>query len=396
MDERDPRYPAHQDAAAAWPGSGPTLQQFQQAGAGFVLPGAPSGHPPMSAAQGFVGDPQPPYAAPAQAWGFPTPNGMQLVQHGALPVYQPLPAGHAQPQPLQASPQQPWLQPAAATLAAAPALEAPAAAGAAPQRMGRRVRWETIVPAVAIMCFVAAVGLLIADFDSITGRAKPATSARTTTPVGGAGASDPAATGDAPLDGAVPAGDAGATASAKQLLAESRAYLAKGNFEAAATTLDPLLAADAPLPAVTRLSTKVAAAATRNRSLLQQLTRQQSAKDWAGAVVTIGQLKALRPLSPQLAADLRQARAKLLLAKTTARTAPKASPSNASSQRAPATPGAARGSGAKPPSAVPSNTLPPRPDAPKPAGNAAGGGGTPNGMPPAPTSNPSGMGDMVM
>lgn len=388
MDERDPRYPAQQDAAGVWHSEGPSLHQFQQAGAGFVLPGAPSGQQPLSGAHGFVGTAQPRSLeqSPPQAWGFPTPHGMQLVQHGALPVYQPM----APAPQLQQPPQQHWLQPA-------PAGGSGAFVSAAPQRMARRVRWETIVPAAAIMCFVAAVGLFVADFDSITGRAKPAAAARSDAPLtgAGAGASDLTTSKNLVLDGTAPTGSAAATTAAKQLLAESRAYLAKGSFEAAATTLDPLLAADAPLPAVTRLSTQIAAAARGNTALLKQLTHQQAARNWAGAIATIGQLKALRPLSPQLAADLRQARAKLLLT-ATGTTAPTASPSNAGSQMAPATPVRPTGSAAKPPASVPSGNLPPRPDAPKPAGNAAGGGGALGGMPPAPTTNPSGMGDMVM
>ncbi len=72
---------------------------------------------------------------PPQAWAFQTPHGLQLVQPGTVAAMAPTPVE-----------------------------------GRHSHRMRRRVRWETIVPMVAVLCLVASIGFFIHDFDRITGR----------------------------------------------------------------------------------------------------------------------------------------------------------------------------------------------------------------------------------
>ena len=354
--------------AAPWPPAQPSTHQFQQAAAGFVLPGAVSGQAPMAAAGGFIGTPGSNTAAP-QAWAFPTPTGLQLIQHGPSKQIRPYPEG--------TGPQAP--RPAGG--AAQP--QAPAAGGAHAVR--HRLRWETIVPFVAIMCLVALVSLFITHFDAITGSEPSATSSASSR-------SAQPAIGAAPRLGTALV-EAGATP--KERIATATRLLRAGSFEEAAATLDPLLAQTTPPPAALRVDARIAASSARNRMLLTRLTRQQAKHDWKGALVTLGQLKRLRPLSAALLADARQARAKLLLAKTRSRArvraaapARTAAPSTARSQAAPPSGGElAATPSSRPPSSVPTGSLPPRPDAPNTGG---GGGGAVAGGP-----GTSGSGDMA-
>jgi hypothetical protein len=315
----------------------------------------------MAAEGGFIGVPMATAQQP-QEWGFPTPSGLQLVQHGATAAVQPYAGGAPAPQaayalqlaqaPAQAMPQQP---------AAPQELVAP--------RMRSRLRWETIVPFVAIVCFVAAVCLFISDFDAITGHEDKASAA---TPARVSGDAGPVEQEPLPVDAAA----SGATP--KERIADATRLLRLGGFEEAAATLDPLLALPTPPPAALRLDARITAASARNRALLTHLTKQQSAKDWRGALVTLGQLKRLRPLSAALLADARQARAKLLLAKTKAQARARAStaaPSAARTQRAPTAGGqvaTVKAQPAQPPATVPTGSMPPRPEAPNTGG--AGGG----------------------
>ncbi|MCW2923955.1 MAG: hypothetical protein JWM98_1359, partial [Thermoleophilia bacterium] len=131
MDERSRHpYPEHPQAPATapWPTApapqpgAPISGHLPHAGGGFVLPGAANGQPALSAHGGTIGLPlAPEHAAPAiatlpghapvpapmppahpmstlpQAWAFPTPYGMQLVQSG-----QPAQAYAAAPAPAPA------------------------------------------------------------------------------------------------------------------------------------------------------------------------------------------------------------------------------------------------------------------------------------------------------
>ncbi|MCW2949749.1 MAG: hypothetical protein JWN41_762 [Thermoleophilia bacterium] len=409
MDEQDPRHAAHRRLALPWPTERPSVQQFRNAGAGFVVPGLPFGQPPMAGASGVIGggDPHQAYAAPAapqhliqpdpaaqqpvhgaQTWGFPTPHGLQLVQHGGgAPIYYNAPAAQPHPPQVQTAElhpphagHQPWLhsQPAtaASSIVAHDVTE--------PAQMGRRVRWETLIPTVAATGLLVIVALVVTNFDSITGKA-PARDASTIAGVstGGAGGGDGA---DVALGTEAATPTAMSTAAAKSLVADARAYLERGDFETAAATLQPLAAAKPPLPVVVRLRHSIAVATKRNEQLLTRLTHQQSARQWAAALVTLRQLAALRPLSPQLAADARQARAKLLLTNSTAL--------RLTTRRPVATPRTAPVSGGRKQSINPATApAPPRPVSgghapPRPC--AGGGAGTP--APPT----PSGMPGMVM
>lgn len=359
---------------------------------GFVMPGAASGQAPRMSAHGAtIGTPQAPGGAPLhhgfahapeawqhgataavaaheppQAWAYQTPHGLQLVQPGA--------AAYAH-------------QPDAFT-------------GGRPAR--RRVRWETIVPAAAVTCLVAAIGLFISDFDRMTGRdgaGAEATAARTTE------APDVVATDAAPTSG----GDSA------EVVAQARGLFERGRFEDAANMLHPLLDTATPDPTAVRLHDQVDAAATRNRALLGRLSRERAAGRWTAVVSTIGELQSLRPLSKDLVAlratARRTARAQAIVAK--ARTlmakrrdaealavverglangrnrklealreqlsarmsAPSTARSNpAGSRGAPPRPGgaAARPSApARPPSNVPQGAIPTRPDLPNPTGGGA-------------------------
>lgn len=191
-----------------------------------------------------------PYAQP-QAWAYPTPNGLQLVQPGTQP-------------------------PAVAAAAQAPGAR-------------RRMKWETIVPAAAVACLIAAIGLFISDFDRITGRDSLSTGTQ-------AASSEQAKDTD---DAASGSGD-GTAEDTEAVLEEADALFVDGRFEDAANLLHPLLDVDSPDPKVVELHDRIDAAGERNTALLAQVQRQRRAGNWAGVIGTIGQLEQLRPLSPNL------------------------------------------------------------------------------------------------
>lgn len=289
MDERHHPYPQqqphHADPQSTGPAPWPSYQQphapiayqqsqpasqFQYATNDFVQPGAPGGHgQPMSAHGGNIGTPLPathpdampmlhggaaldPYAQ-QQTWAFPTPHGLQLVQHGA-----PGDPMHA----MVATAQRPVVR--------------------------RRMKWETIIPGTAIACLVAAVALFISDFDRITGR---------TTDLPSSAAARSVADTKAAAD------DESST-----VAEEATALFDAGRFDEAAALLQPLLDVDAPDAAIVALHDRITTADARNETLLMQVQRQRRAGNWAGVVATIAQLEQLRPLSPNLTELRAQAR----------------------------------------------------------------------------------------
>lgn len=386
--------PAHAQASAPWPGyrqpsvgvpvaghapvPSPAAQpgQYQYvASEGFVQPGAPGGHAqPMSAHAGMIGMPMQPShpdampmlhgsarhavvqqptsaAMPAagaphaqvQAWAFPTPQGLQLVQPG-------------------------WNEPASSP------------AGAAPQPGVRRLKWETIVPGAAVTCLIAAVALFVSDFDRITGRDSAA-------PITASSTKQATASETAPVDARA---DEGVTAATLQ---EATALFEAGRFDQASNMLHPLLDAETPSSEAAALHDRIEVAAQRNDALLAQLQRQRRAGKWTAVIATVGQIEALRPLSPTLVKVRQQARAaiKARAARERARAvAAKRRAAAPSRSRAGAPPAGGRRGGAttvRPPASTPAapSSIPPRPDAPNPIRNtgsgasAVGGGAAPAG-----------------
>lgn len=402
-----PQAPSHHGGHPFHEGAGQPTPQYSYA-PGFVLPGAAAGQaPPMSAHGATIGSPP---AGPALAGhvafghGDGAPAGTAWHSGSAALVPQELPQAWAYQTPhgLQ------LVQPGAAAYAAQPA-----SAGEA----RRRIRWETIVPAMAVTCLIAALGVFIADFPRMTGRDQPsadAAAARTVETADDA-SSAPMATSTA---------DAGDTAG---VVEQARGFFEQGRFDDAANLLHPLLDVESPDPAAVTLHDQVDAAAARNRALLGRLSRERSAGRWSAVVGTIGELEGLRPLSKdlvQLRGTARRAlrvqaivtKAKGLMARgrnaealaiverglepgrnrtleklreqlSARMAAPAARPSSMPGSRpAPPRPGgaAARPSRpAQPPANVPRGAIPARPDLPNPTGGgssvapavAAGGGG---------------------
>jgi hypothetical protein len=335
MDERSQNGHPAASHASPWP-NGPQ---------GFVVPGIAAGFdsPPMSAHDGTIGGttiavpaavPQPPYGhpyqqAPApvhatgpdladqqpQAWAFPTPHGLRLVQPGA----------------------------ATNLLAADPSFAAP---GAHAVRTRRRIRWETIVPSVAVLCLLASVCFFIHDFDRMTGRHMAK----------GGAATAAAANGDA--------GDAKATE------------------PAAAPRATPQVAKPA-----TRAGMSPKAKA-RVQALLQRLRGERARRRWSAAITTLGQLEAVRPLNAAEQAIRTSARQSLRRERAAAKRAAAARRSGpASSSRgggAPTPPGASTGgAAARPPAAAPKAGVPARPNIPNPTGTSGGGGASAVGAAPS-------------
>ncbi|MCW2959693.1 MAG: hypothetical protein JWM90_80 [Thermoleophilia bacterium] len=393
--------PGHQQHGAPWHGAQPHQPEparpgYGQAPSGFVLPGAPAGQAPLGFQGGLIGvpeqdqqqpSPQPQqYAQPqqpqqplqfqpqaqapqqmqyqqpatqqhmqpqgfsqAQAWAYPTPQGMQLVQGGPV-AYAAAPPMYAQ-HPQQ--PQQPQLQQHVGG--------ASAVAGTT-----RRLRWETIIPVAATFCFFAAVALLISDFDRITGRAAPAatvTDARTITNT------DP----DASMD---ELGDVEAT------LAEGEQLRRDGRYEEATARIAPSLKVESPDPRLTKLTAAITFSKGRNTALLAKLGRQRQAADWTGVIQTIKVISTLHPLSADLVKIRSQA-----LAKVKATAATRTAKARAAAAARAARPAGATGGGAPAPggqSRATTSVAPPRSaqapaSAPKPPGVAnpgsTGGGG---------------------
>jgi len=304
---------------------------------------------------------QDPYAQP-QAWAFPTPQGMQMVQPGAAPSMVPgtLPVG------VQAT------------------------------TVGRRVRWETIVPALAVVCLVAAIGLFMHDFDRITGRdAAAGTSSEQASDATVADA-DSAATGG---------GTATTPADASKVVAQATALFRQGRFDESADLLHPVLDGPSPDPAAVALHDKVDAANTREDALLARLAKERASSKWTAVVVTIGQIERLRPLDARLISLRTRARAAAKVARSKAVAAraaaarknagPSASGAGGShaggTHSPPATgarPPASTGATPRPPASVPSGSMPPRPDAPNPSpGGGANAGVTGGGAPAAGTAS---------
>lgn len=374
---------SHQPAPWPQPQAGTAMPapSLQHAPSGFVLPGASAGQaPPMSSHGGMIGVPQQAspaahepafvqdryayatpgahhaaYGAPApdpmqhpntmttalaaqqpQAWAYPTTNGLQLVQPGG-----------AAPHPGQHAP-------------------AIAIARAGRPRTRSRIRWETIVPAAAVACLVAAIGVFFHDFDRITGRDQVAAAA-------------PAAATSTKDTATAAAGDDAAT------IKQARTLMQRGRFGDASNMLAPLVDRPKPSAAAARLKRQVDQRASRNTALLRRLGKERSAKQWSKVIVTVGQLEKLRPLSVDLKrartsarTNLKQERAAAAAKRRTAALA-SARPSTGGGG-APAAGGIPRATTApasRPPAAVPSGSIPTRPDVPNStggSGNVAGGG----------------------
>jgi hypothetical protein len=360
------------------PQAQPSAQQFQYAASGYVLPGAPQGQAPMSAHGGTIGMAQP-HAAPAgsmpmlnggaaaaaaqdpfaqpQAWAFPTPQGMQLVQGGPAAQH------HQQYQQHQHAP--------TSMMAMAPAATA--------VRAQRRLRWETIIPAAAMACLVAAVALFISDFDQITGRESSTPSAAQV------GAKSPATIPTTPA-ATEPTGSGTTDAEA---IAAARKLFAKGQFDEAKHLVHPLVARATPNAVAVALHARIAAASARNTALLTRLSKQRREQQWSGVVSTINALAALRPLSADLTAL--RIRAKQAASASTHHAAAPSTNVGSTKRTHGATPPAAGGTGhattgARPPASVAPSAMPPRPDAPNPisghgTGAGAVGGGCVESMP---------------
>lgn len=390
MDQRSQHsYPAAMpDGPAPWPQQAPALHagahhvgapvahspQFQYDHGAVVVPGS-SQHqpPPMTSHDGMIGMQSPVYghvahhgvgapqqpahvqlpghaqfvaqAQQPQAWAYPTPNGMQLVQSGPTP-----------------------------TLVQDPS----AAIGVGTTR--RRVRWETIVPIVAVTCLVAAIGVFIMDFDAITGRDVPAAAQQTAVdPV----AAPPTSTDPEPT-----------RASPAAAMKQARALVAKGRFDAAARVLTPLTTGAAPNANAVKLRSKVTAAGARNRALLSQLSTHRRAGEWQAVITTIGKLQQVRPLSRDLVRMRSNAR-RAMRAQAARRAALKRADAASASSRTrgvsgppPAggqPPAATAASTPRPPANVPAGGIPTRPDLPNPTGGGGGavGGGPATSKPPA-------------
>lgn len=234
-----------------------------------------------------------------QAWAFPTPNGMQPLQPGATSM--------AQPQH-----------------------------GAIGMPTARRMRWETIVPALAVICLVAAIGLFMHDFDRITGRDMKSSNASTTTP------------------------------SAEQ------------DVEAGGTAPEAVEPAPTDAPMTTAPVTKA-----RYDALAARLAKERRAKQWPAVIRTIGQMEQVGPLNRSLvslrtraraAMTAARARAKADAARAAAAAKRAASPSGGDAS-GPASPPVARGSSGssssvRPPADAPKGPIPTAPSVPNPTGGS--------------------------
>ncbi len=385
----------------------PTMQQFQYAADGYVLPGAgQSQGSPMSAHGGTIG-----VAQPHHVPGMPMVNGGHQMQPHGLAQQHAQPQQFAQPQPQHfPQPHQQHAQPhafGAGALAPHPMHDAngqpqswafptpnglqlvqpgtssmahPGAhAGMPGAATARRMRWETIVPILAVLCLVAAIGLFLHDFDRITGRdAKTAPSAETTTQA----------------DVAAPKAE---TPDVQATIDDANAKFQLGRFDEAANLLHPLLDVAKPDPAAVALHDKVDAASARNAALLKRLSGERAGKRWTAVIGTIGQIEKLRPLDRPLVSlrtraraavkAAKAARAKELAAQQAAAKLRAASPStNGGGGHAghaghtmPPVAGGNTGSSSnvRPPANVPQGSIPTVPNVPNPAGSNPGvvGGG---------------------
>ena len=422
-------YPGPGGQAAPAPGAPthlPSMQQFQYAGAGYVLPGAPADHgAPMSSHGGTIGMPQPPMAQPhGHAQQFAHQQQSQAHPHAAqhhAPPAAPQFAQHAMQQGMQQAPlqyaampshapQHPAGMPHYGAGATAPAFDpnaqpqawafptpqglqlvqpggAPAmhAAQGAPAaaRMARRMKWETIVPIAAVLLLVVAIGVFVYDFDRMTGRDGSAPSTETTKQVD----ADPAGTSEAAAPPAAETPDVQATVD------QAQALFTQGKFDEAADMLHPVLDGPSPDPAAMALHDKVDSANAREDALLKRLAGERRGKRWTAVVGTIGQIEQLRPLDRQLVSLRSRARAAAKQAK--AKAAAKAEAAKLAAQRAAAAPstqggGAAGGhtghktppvaggnmgasTGARPPANVPKGSIPQVPNVPNPTGGAGAG-----------------------
>ena len=352
-------------------------QQFQYAPAPHAHPThQPAGHAPGYGAPAF--DQQAShemYAAAQQP--MQSPYAPQTYQHGAaaiaLPATTPAPTfvaadgrtyAYATPQGFD------LMQGAlahAGVVAAASAAAAPAPSGA------QRLRWETIIPAMAAVLLLCTVVLFVLKFDAITGRDQLAKSTK------------PAATTKVPAPSAE---DQAAS------LEQARSLTNLGRYDEAKAMVDPLLAVKEPLDGVAALSSQIETSSARNDELLAQLGKQRQAGSWMGVVTTIGQIKALRPLTTDLVTIRNNAQARVNAAQRTKkrarvaaaarrtaaakrRRAAKARSTQRTAPRPNTRPGATRStSAATPPARVGSGAMPPRPSVANTGAAPTGGGVT--------------------
>jgi hypothetical protein len=375
--------------------------QYQYA-PGFVMPGAPTNAQPMSAHGGTIGMPMQPPAhgdtmpmlhggaqqhhhvfQPAQQAVPPQPAmamqpGVPMQQHGQHPPMHGAAAVDFASQPQQwAYPTPDGLQLVQPGNAANGAHYSMSAAARRPG--GRRMKWETIVPAAAVVCLIAAIGLFISDFDRITGRDASTGSAAATSTKAIARDSDAGAATDTDA-GAVAATPADVDAT----IDEAAKLFEQGNFEDAANLLHPMLDVASPDERVVELHDRIEAAGARNEALLARLGRQRNAGQWSAVIATIGQLEQLRPLSPsltQLRASARKAitarRAAAAKARAKARAAAPSTSVNGGGSHAGHHAPAAGGHSHANTSAVPPATAPKAPSVPEPPKQnpTTGGGG---------------------
>jgi hypothetical protein len=245
-------------------------------------------------------------------------------------------------------------------------VQAPAAAMASGETKSR-MRWENIVPALALVSFIVLCITLAVTWDDIQAARNGEPAAKTSTERNAAPSttSDDAAADDAAMD-------ATKELSADEitpLLEKSEEHLAAGRFDDATAVLHPLMAQADDYPAISTLHDRIDAARTKNDELLGTLGRQMQTQKWGLALATLDQIKALRPLTPELRAMKDKARAKLA-ERQRAEAAAKRPATNA--RPASVNPaGGGTGSGGAPPTSSPPMTSPP----PRPAGANPSGGG---------------------
>jgi hypothetical protein len=162
--------------------------------------------------------------------------------------------------------------------------------------MRTRPRWETIIPAAALLIVSIIITIFASDFDRITGR----TTATTTVP-----AASPE-TAAAPTD-------------ADAIVKEAASLVDQGLFAQAITLLTPIGTGMTPNAEAAALLQRATDLEGRDRRLMAALAKQRAARSWPAVISTINLIEQGRPLSSQLVQLRASARSAIVVSRAATR-----------------------------------------------------------------------------
>lgn len=152
----------------------------------------------------------------------------------------------------------------------------------------RRIRWENIVPTMAVAAFIIAGVLFSQGFDQIFQRGKYAPAAQVSASAAGASVKK-----KTPADGAMSSADIALK------LDQASQLMQRGDYAAAGMILHPMMELASREPKIGTMHEELDRREALNTTLTAKLERQVASSRWPAALKTLQQIEQLMPLTPQ-------------------------------------------------------------------------------------------------